>query len=267
MSRKGENGMLMKAATAALALALVTPAFAQEPTPIDLAILTCVGPGFIPEGDPFEVLDTLDERFCKRVCRVSAMGCKAVAKAIDKCGVSFLKTSEKVGIQICRGWGNTAAECRGIHAEAKADIDWWRAQGRIERDACDREAETLCLSRCESAAASSLYETLVPAPLPERPQREDGGAIVYLDREAARQLAPLPEAPQGQEGVRVIAPRVGEWTNGVIDPPQGQAGEREGFIFIETEHMSQFHEYDPVACTRTSSICDRGPRRVIPSPL
>jgi hypothetical protein len=49
--------MLMKAATAALALALVTPAFAQEPTPIDLAILTCIGPGFTPEGDPFEVLD------------------------------------------------------------------------------------------------------------------------------------------------------------------------------------------------------------------
>jgi len=78
--------MLLKAAAAALVLAFATPAFAQEPTPIDVATLTCVGPGYTPDGDPFEVLDTLDERSCTKVCKTSAVGCKAVAKAIDKCG-------------------------------------------------------------------------------------------------------------------------------------------------------------------------------------
>jgi hypothetical protein len=265
MSRRGENGMLLKTAVAALALAFVTPAFAQEPTPIDIAVLTCIGPGYTPEGDPFEVLDTLDERSCKRVCKASAMGCKAVVKAIDKCGVSFLKTSAKVGIQICRGWGYTAAECRGIHAEAKADIDWWKAQGRNERDECDREAETLCLNRCQLPVGVKI-EGLVPAPLRESPEGQAGGAIEFLDWEAARQQAPLCEAPQVQEGVRIIAQPRGEWTIGVIDPLQVQAGGTSGYVFLEAEHVSQFRELEPFACTRTSPTRDRDSMRVIPSP-
>jgi len=179
--------MLLKTATAALALALVAPAFAQEPTPIDIAILTCIGPGYTPDGDPFEVLDTLDERSCTRVCKASAMGCKAVVKAIDKCGVSFLRASEKVGIQMCRGWGYTAAECRGIHAEAKADIGWWKAQGRIERDECDREAEALCLTRCQSPVGVN-YVDLVPVGTFENSPEQAGGAIEYLDLEAAEKF-------------------------------------------------------------------------------
>jgi hypothetical protein len=268
--------MLFKFATAALTLALVTPAFAQEPNPIDIAILTCIGPGYTPEGDPFEVLDSLGERSCKRVCKASAMGCKAVVKAIDKCGVSFLKTSERVGIQICRGWGYTAAECRGIHAEAKADIDWWKAQGRIERDECDREVETLCMSRCQSPVGVN-YVDLVPVGTFENSPEQAGGAIVYLDLEAARQLAPLRESPQGQEGVRVIAQPVGEWTNGVIavgeltngviDPLQVQTGETSGFIFLETEHVSQFRELEPLNVREHAETVNEGPRRVIPGPL
>ena len=234
--------MLLKTAAAALALALVAPAFAQEPTPIDIAILTCIGPGYTPDGDPFEVLDTLDERSCARVCKASARGCKAVVKAIDKCGVSFLKASGKVGIQMCRGWGYTAAECRGIHAEAKADIDWWKAQGRIERDECDREAETLCLSRCQSPVGVS-YEDLVPVGTFENSPEQAGGAIQYLDREAALQPTPLREAPQG-EGVRVIAQPTVQLTIGVIDPRQVQAGGTRDYIFREAEHVSPFREIE-----------------------
>jgi len=141
--------MLLKIAGVALVLALASPAFAQEPTPIDVAILTCVGPGFIPDGDPFEILDDLDPRYCTRACKAAAQGCKAVVRAIDRCGVGFLKSSAKVSIEICRGWGYTAQECRGINAEAKGDIDWWRAQGRIEQDACDSDAQILCFSRCQ----------------------------------------------------------------------------------------------------------------------
>lgn len=211
--------MLLNAAAAALVLTLVTPAFAQEPTPIDVAILTCVGPGYTPDGDPFEVLDAFDERSCTRVCKASAVGCKAVVKAIDKCGVSFLKASAKVSIEVCRGWGYTAAECRGINAEAKADIDWWKAQGRIERDECDSEAATWCLSRCQSPVGVN-FEDLVPAPLPERPEGQAGGAIHYLDFGAldssaefsesltsgfSETLSELPEGSDGQAGSRVVA--------------------------------------------------------------
>jgi len=192
--------MLLRAAAAVLVLTLVAPVSAQEPTPLDVAILTCVGPGFIPDGDPFEVLDSLDERYCKRVCKAATMGCKAVVKAIDKCGVAFLKSSAKISIEVCRGWGYTAQECRGINAEAKADIDWWKAQGRIERDECDREEETLCLGRCGSVA--SLYDSLIPAPVPERPRPEAGSAIQYLDYANLTPTQPS-EPPQGQAGLRI----------------------------------------------------------------
>jgi hypothetical protein len=141
--------MTLKVAVIALLLALVSPAFAQEPTPIDITILTCVGPGFIPDGDPFEVLDSLPEKYCVKACKAAARGCKAVVRAIDKCGVSFLKSSAKVSVEICRGWGYTTQECRVIKNEYKSDIDWWKAQGKIERAACDSDTQIFCLSRCE----------------------------------------------------------------------------------------------------------------------
>jgi hypothetical protein len=188
--------MLLKAAGIAFVLALALPVFAQEPTPIDLAILTCVGPGFVPDGDPYEILDTLDQRSCRRVCKASVKGCKAVVKAIDKCGVSFLRASAKTGTLICRGWGYTASECRGINDEAKVDVDWWKAQGRIERDDCDREADSDCFSRCQSAEVS-LYEGLVPSPSPEIRPGEPGDAgardsVQYLDWDAALQASRSP---------------------------------------------------------------------------
>jgi len=244
--------MLLKAAAAALSLALVMPVFAQEPDPLDVAILTCVGPGYTPDGDPLEVLDTLDKKSCTRVCKASAAGCRAVIKAIDKCGVSFLKSSAKIAGEICRGWGYTAAECRGIHAEAKADIDWWRAQGRIEQDECDRESESRCLSRCQAPAGVN-YGDLVPIPLPERPEGQAGGAIVYLDWEAARQQALLRESPQGQEGARdIVVPSV-ELTNRGVDPLQGQADTRRGSGFVEVEVVSRFRETESSPASETAT--------------
>jgi hypothetical protein len=141
--------MLFRLAGIALVLTFALPALAQEPTPIDIAILSCVGPGFIPDGDPFAVLDDLDPRYCKRACKAAEQGCKLVAKAIDKCGASFLKASAKVGVQVCRGWGFSARECRGIKDEAKGDINWWKAQGKIEQSACASETQIFCLSRCQ----------------------------------------------------------------------------------------------------------------------
>jgi hypothetical protein len=141
--------MLCKLAGVALILTLASPAFAQEPTPIDITILTCVGPGFVPDGDPFEILDDLDPRYCTRACKAAEKGCKAVSKAVDRCGVNFLKASAKVGVEICRGWGFTAQECRGIRDEFKADIDWWKAQGKFEQGECTRDTQTFCLSRCQ----------------------------------------------------------------------------------------------------------------------
>jgi hypothetical protein len=57
--------MMPRLAGIALILFLVSPAYAQEPTPLDIAVLTCVGPGFIPDGDPFEVLAGLPMRNCQ----------------------------------------------------------------------------------------------------------------------------------------------------------------------------------------------------------
>jgi hypothetical protein len=151
--------MTLKIAIVALLMALVSPAFAQEPTPIDIAILTCVGTGFIPDGDPFEVLESLPGKNCVRACKAAARGCKAVVRAVDKCGVGFLKSSERVGVEICRGWGYTTQECRVIRDEFKADINWWKVQGKIERAACDSDMQTFCLSRCQSAPAAGATYT------------------------------------------------------------------------------------------------------------
>ncbi|MBW2494830.1 MAG: hypothetical protein JRE43_08760 [Deltaproteobacteria bacterium] len=244
--------MPLKTAAALLALALVAPAFAQEPSPLEVAALTCIGPGYIPDGDPFEILDSLDERSCTKACKASAAGCRAVVKAIDQCGVNFLKASAKIGIHVCRGSGYTAAQCRGINDEVRADIDWWKAQGRIERAACDSDAETLCLSRCRSRVGVN-YEDLVPAPMPEEPGEQSGATdtVYYLDWEAARQQdweaarqqALLREIPEG-EGLRVISqPGVG-LTNGPIDSVQVQTDGSSGFVFLEAEHLSSFREIE-----------------------
>lgn len=124
--------MSLKIASIALLLMLASPATAQEPTPIDVAILTCVGPGYVSEGDPFEILDTLPEKYCLRACKAVAQGCKLVVRAIDKCGTNFLKASAKIDMEICRGWGYSARECRVIRDWAKEDVAWWKEQGRIE---------------------------------------------------------------------------------------------------------------------------------------
>ena len=244
--------MLLQAAAAVLALVLVTPAIAQEPTAIDLAMMTCVGSGFERDADRFAVLASLPEGNCKRACEANAIGCRAVARSVDRCGVSFLRAAAKVSIQACRGRGLPEQSCRGIHAKARADIDWWNAQGRIERAACDTEEETLCLSRCQAPAGVN-YEDLVPTPLPERPDGQTGGAIVYLDWGAARQQILLREAPQGQEGARVIAVPGGELPSRVVDPRQGQAGTRQASTFVESENVSRFREIEPSMASESVS--------------
>jgi hypothetical protein len=246
MSRKGGNEMLLKAAVAALVLAVVTPAFAQAPTPIDLAVMTCVAPGFSPDGDRFAALTSLPKERCERACEATAVGCRAVAKSVDRCGASFLRALAKVSMQACRGRGFPARLCREIKAEADADIDWWKAQGLIERDACNSEVEALCLSRCQSG--QDLYGSLVPAGTIrigncEVPQGQTGDAFVYLNYEdllpPARFSEELEsgfsEAGRGQtgqtgqigEGVRCIALPEGETTyirKGVIVPRQTSGG-------------------------------------------
>jgi len=235
--------MLLKAAVAALVLAVVTPAFAQAPTPIDLAVMTCVAPGFSPEGDRFAALAGLPKERCERACEATAVGCRAVAKSVDRCGASFLRASAKVSMQACRGRGFPARMCREIKGEAEADIDWWKAQGLIERDACNSEVEAVCLSRCQSGP--DLYGSLVPAG-PIRidnsgvPRGQTGDALVFLNYEG---LLPsgqfseglesgFSEAGQGQagrigEGVRCIALPEGGATYirpGIIVPRQTSGG-------------------------------------------
>jgi hypothetical protein len=154
--------MMPRLAGIALILFLVSPAYAQEPTPLDIAVLTCVGPGFIPDGDPFEVLAGLPMRNCQRACKAAAQGCKAVSRAIDKCGVSFLGASAKTGMEVCRGHGGMMQECRGVRTSIKPDIDWWKAEGKREREECDADMQTFCLSRCQPAPAPAAGPTYTP---------------------------------------------------------------------------------------------------------
>lgn len=140
--------MMLRLAACALLLILPSAVHAQEPTTLEIAALVCVGPGFIPDGDPFDILDDLPEKYCVKACKAARKGCRGVVKAIDKCGVRFLKSSAKSAIAICRGWGYTKQECRPIKDEAKLDIGWWREQGKIERGVCDSDTQTFCLSRC-----------------------------------------------------------------------------------------------------------------------
>jgi hypothetical protein len=115
---------------------------------LDVTFLTCVGPGYIPDGDPYEVIAGLPEKNCIRACKFAAQGCKAVVKSIDRCGVSFLKAAAKTGMEICRGSGGTSQECRVIRDIVKPDIDWWKAAGKFEQAECVAEMEANCLPRC-----------------------------------------------------------------------------------------------------------------------
>jgi hypothetical protein len=148
MKPKESTEMMSRFAGVALILFLASTAYAQEPTPLEITYQVCIAPGFIPDGDPYELLASLPEKNCIRACKAAAKGCRDVVKTIDKCGVSFLKAAAKTGTEICRGLGGTTRECRGVRDIIKPDIDWWKAQGKIEKEFCNIERDTMCLSRC-----------------------------------------------------------------------------------------------------------------------
>jgi hypothetical protein len=220
---KENTEMMPRLAGIALILFLASTAYAQQPTPLEIAVMTCIAPGFIPDSDPFDLIASLPEKHCIRACRASAKGCKDLAKTIDRCGVSFLKAAVKTSIEICRGLGGTAPQCGAIKGIAKPDIDWWRAEGKLEKAACDADMQTLCLSRCQPAATAASYNELIPASFSETSQGGAGGAIEYL--QVPDRLSPIqiPESPQGGagvtetltlHGVRVTAPPL------VPEPPE-----------------------------------------------
>jgi hypothetical protein len=218
--RKESTEMMPRIAGIALILFLASPAYAQQPTPLDIAVLTCIAPGFMPDSDPFDLFASLPEKHCIRACRASAKGCKDQVKTIDRCGVSFLRAAVKTSIEICRGFGGTSRECRAIRGIAKPDIDWWRAEGKLEKAACDTDVQTSCLSRCQSTASFadlippslpgfpgtgvSLHAVehlvsyvdlipVLPSVLPEIDSGEQAGdAIVYLQLPRSPLLTPIP---------------------------------------------------------------------------
>ena len=175
--------MLLRITVAvALVLACVTNASADEPTLLDLTIATCVGPEFNPSLDLNGMIAGLTGENCVRACRTAERGCKAVVRAVDKCGVSFLRAAAKTRIEVCRGLGGTSRECRVIKDDVKLDIAWWKVAGKVEQADCDADTQTLCMNRCqpltrrgspipitppeeegEAGASLSLYEDLVPA--------------------------------------------------------------------------------------------------------
>jgi hypothetical protein len=208
--RKENTEMMPRLAGIALILFLVSPAYAQQPTPLEIAVMTCIAPGFIPDSDPFDLFASLPEKHCIRACRASAKGCKDLVKTIDRCGVSFLKAAVKTSIEICRGLGGTLRECRAIRDIAKPDIDWWRVEGKLEKAACDTDVQTLCLSRCQSTAPVPFTDLILP-PLPVLPGIGDGGAgdlIMYLEFPNPPLITPIPVLPSlilPVEGVRLQA--------------------------------------------------------------
>ena len=139
--------MMPRLAACVLLLILPSAVHAEEPTTLEIAIRTCIAPGFIPDGDPYELIASLPAENCVRACKAKARGCRGVVRTIDRCGVRFLKAAVKTSIEICRGLGGTSQECRVIKDIAKPDIDWWRAAGKHERADCDADMQTLCLSR------------------------------------------------------------------------------------------------------------------------
>jgi len=167
--------MMLRFAVITLLLILPAAAHAQDLTPLEITVLTCIAPGFIPDGDPFELIASLPEKNCVRACKASARGCKDLVRTIDRCGVSFLKAAARTGIEICRGLGGTSRECNVIKAIVRPDIDWWRAQGKLEKEACDIDAQTLCLSRCQVASSVSGPPRIEN---PQNPQSEAGLTLI-----------------------------------------------------------------------------------------
>jgi hypothetical protein len=191
--------MMPRLAACVLLLILPSAVHAQEPALLEIAMLTCVAPGVIPAGDPYQLIASLPEKNCVRACKAEARGCRNVVKSIDRCGVSFLRAAAKTGVEICRGLGGTSHECKVIKDIVKPDIDWWRAAGKQERADCNADMQTLCLSRCQSAV--SLYDS-IPPPQPRPTEVPPGGAGVTLVVLPGIQITmPLvPEIPEG--GVR-----------------------------------------------------------------
>jgi hypothetical protein len=195
---------------------------AEEPTTLEIAIRTCVAPGFIPDRDPYELIARLPAENCVRACKAKARGCRGVVRTIDRCGVHFLRAAVKTSIEICRGLGGTPQECRGIREIAKPDIDWWRAAGKQERADCDADMQTLCLSRCPSPV--SIDDSIPPPQGPEAPQGITLGAI-----ETLHFIDPLPPT-QGHGSVTIVSGPVSQAPRD-LEPPQ--AGAHLGIVAIE----------------------------------
>jgi hypothetical protein len=190
--------MMPRLAACVLLLILPSAVHAQEPALLEIAMLTCVAPGTIPAGDPYQLIASLPEKNCVRACKAEARGCRNVVKSIDRCGVSFLKAAAKTAIEICRGLGGTSRECREIKDIVKPDIDWWRAAGKQERADCAADMQTLCLSRCQSAV--SIYNS-IPPPQGRPTAVPQGEGVTLVALPGVRMTMPLvPEIPEG--GVR-----------------------------------------------------------------
>jgi hypothetical protein len=180
-------------AVVALVFATSTAAPADEParlvratsTPLDRAILTCVGPEFDSARVSYDQLAGLPMENCVRACKAAAQGCRAVVRAVDRCGVSMLKAEAKVALELCRGYGGSAQDCSRVRTDARLSMDWWKNAGREEQATCDEDTQVSCMSRCqptrrvnvppvlvnpivrpgvapESGSSLTLYESLVP---------------------------------------------------------------------------------------------------------
>ncbi len=198
--------------TVALVLHCAMNASADEPTLLDLTISTCVGSGFNTAPVPYDVIAGLPEESCVRACRAAGRGCKLVVRAIDKCGVNFLRAAAKTEMEVCRGLGGTAQECRGVRDDAKTDIAWWKAAGKVEQADCDADTRALCMNRCHPLALSGPTPIRVPGPL--TPQ--GGGASASLSLYDQLVPAPRPESQPGGAGS----------TSGFIYPIQYLGGAR-----------------------------------------
>jgi hypothetical protein len=199
--------MMPRLAACVLLLILPSAVHAQEPAPLEIAIRTCIAPGFIPDGDPYELIASLPAENCVRACKAKARGCRGVVRTIDRCGVRFLRATVKTNIEICRGLGGTSQQCRVIKDIAKPDIDWWRAAGKHERADCDADMQTLCLNRCQSAV--STYDSIPPSQGLEAPQGDAGGVILHAVDFTDLSPTPVSEPPQMGAHLEIVTlPRI-----------------------------------------------------------
>jgi len=181
-------------ALVALIFASSTAAPADEPTrlvrttstPLDRAMLTCVGPEFGSARISYDQVAGLPKENCVRACNAAARGCRAVVRAVDRCGVSLLKAEAKVTLELCRGYGGSVQDCSRVRADARLNMEWWKNAGREEQATCDEDTQASCMSRCqptrsaispplrvnpivrpgfviESGPSTTLYDSLVPA--------------------------------------------------------------------------------------------------------